>query len=487
MRILLPVLILVAAAFFVQYQSPSIIGADGYLHGRMSMMVASSGFLRSLPQASMSFLATRFSDKDFLYHLYVVPFTSLGGYIGGTKAGAFVATSVLFVSVALILFLSTKSWQLSWLSLLLLLSSQFLRDTAEARPLVFALVLTLWGIFALSQEKIKLLFFLSLLYGVTHLSGWLLPAITVLFTVVSWMATGKANTKLVFASLLGYTASFLLHPNFPNNIFYAYLNGILVPWYAAKTGVLELGVEFFPILTRDVLGAFPAGIAAIALMPVLWFISPFRPQKSLAPWLIAMTALGLLGYISRRNLTHSYPIFIVFIGLFFREWWQGIEHRNLKDRASSVLIPVGFFIIVISAWATIRNARQTFLSDRIYSVHYVRVAHAMSTAIPKGERIFHANWSDTQYLIGLAPDYQYLVTLDPIYMYTYDSNLYPLYRQISQGQHPDPVKAMRETFKTPYIYVGKVFFSAFANQLKAVEGIRVLYEDDLGVLFTLSS
>lgn len=488
MRIVLPIFILVACAFFVQYTNPSIIGADGYLHGRMAMMVGEQGFLRSLPEASMSFLATKFSDKDFLYHVYLVPFTSLLGYINGTKAGAFFATSVLFASVAIVIFLSTKSWQFSWVSMLLLLSSQFLRDTAEARPLVFALTLTLWGIYALSKVSVRLLFIVSFLFGMMHLSAWVLPAVAIIAAVVGWMALRKANTKLVMASLLGYAASFLIHPNFPNNIFYTYLNGILVPWYAAKTGVLELGAEFFPLLTRDLVRFFPAGVLMVALIPFFWFVSPFRPKSNSVPWLAGLVGIGLLGLISRRNLTHGYPILVVFVSIFMSNWWDEAkrEHSALKERALSVLIPVAILFVIVSAVVTVGNAKQALESDRIYSEHYIRVARAIETIISKGERIFHANWSDTQYFIGLAPEYSYLVTLDPIYMYEYDPNLYTLYRQISHGQHPDPVRAIRETFASRYIYIGKVFFSPFANQLKETEHVRILFEDDLGIVFQIT-
>ncbi|MBI5358264.1 hypothetical protein HZB69_01380 [Candidatus Amesbacteria bacterium] len=125
----------------------------------------------------------------------------------------------------------------------LLFSSQFLRDISELRPVVLAMALSVVGMWAIVNKKNWLAGTIALIYGMTHLSGYMMIMMAIM--VMHWSTLGFVCA--------GWLLSFLIHPNFPHNIYYFYLNGLLVPWYAAKTGVLELGAEFFPIDTQQLL------------------------------------------------------------------------------------------------------------------------------------------------------------------------------------------------------------------------------------------
>ena len=106
---------------------------------------------------------------------------------------------------------------------------------------------------------------------------------------------------------------------------------------------------------------------------------------------------------------------------------------------------------------------------------------------PKGSRVFHTNWSDSQYLIGLAPDFQYIVTLDPIYMYNFSPHLYQQYRVTSFAGSSDPYTVLRDTFGAHYGYAGKNYFGNFIGQIKSDTRFVVLGEDELGVVFALDN
>ncbi len=485
---IITLLILVIGAWFVQYSVPSIIGADGFLHGRMSLLIAQHGFLKTFPQAYFSWFRDRFSDKDFLYHLYLIPFTTTLGVIGGTKFGAFVGTSLLFATVLILIKKNTQGLG-TWISLVLLFSSQFLRDSAEARPFVFAMMLTLIGIHAVSIKNIKLMFVISLLFGMTHLSAWLLVIFTIGMHVIDWMTTGKGSKRLVGASAAGYGLSFWLHPNFPNNIFYTYLNGILVPWYAAKTGVLELGAEFFPLYTHEVIRFFPVLIGALTIVVICLFLRPIKLRREIVVWGLATILFGLLALVSRRNMTHLYPVFVVWLGITIGDWFGAItsEKKEMRLRILSLAIPVVFIFLTYSFWQTNTYLKQSLLFDRVYGQHFTHMAAVLTQNAPKGSRVFHTNWSDSQYLIGLAPDFQYIVTLDPIYMYNFNPVLYQQYRVTSFAGSSDPYKTLIETFGTRYGYAGKNYFGNFIGQVRSDKRFTILGEDELGIVFALSN
>ena len=100
--------------------------------------------------------------------------------------------------------------------------------------------------------------------------------------------------------------------------------------------------------------------------------------------------------------------------------------------------------------------------------------------------MFHANWSDSQYFIGLNPDNDYYVTLDPIYMAYYDRKLYNLYRDVAFGRAPDPYDALKNTFRTNYGFAGKNLFGGLIRQVREDRRFTILGENDFGVVFRLN-
>ncbi len=126
------------------------------------------------------------------------------------------------------------------------------------------------------------------------------------------------------------------------------------------------------------------------------------------------------------------------------------------------------------------------MQDKVVNTHYENVGYWMSKNIPKGELIFHANWSDSQYLIGLNPDNDYFVTLDPIYMFMHNRDQYNLYRDVAFGRTSDPYAVLKNDFKVNYGYAGKSHFGGLITQLRSDKRFQILAEDNLGVIFKLN-
>jgi len=141
--------------------------------------------------------------------------------------------------------------------------------------------------------------------------------------------------------------------------------------------------------------------------------------------------------------------------------------------------------MVICSVSTYKNLRQDALVHRFYDSHYEAVGEFFKENIPKGELIFHTNWSDSQYFIGIDPDNDYFVTLDPTYMFYYDRKLYNLYREVSFGNGKDPYDVIKNTFHANYGYAGKNYFGGLIQQIRGDPRFRILAEDNLGVIFKL--
>ena len=58
-----------------RWAGPSIYCGDGWFHVRYATILRTEGIARTFPWWQESFLATRFTDFNLLYHLLLIPFT----------------------------------------------------------------------------------------------------------------------------------------------------------------------------------------------------------------------------------------------------------------------------------------------------------------------------------------------------------------------------------------------------------------------------
>lgn len=467
----------------IQAYSPYIIGADGHLHARMAGEVARNGFIRSYPDAALSLFSGDFSDKDFIYHLYLIPFMTLFGDPAGVKIAS-LSAAVLLVAAVLYAIRSLPVILIPVATALMLLSPQFLRDMSEARPFTLAVALTVIAADFYINRKYRWVFMVLLIYGMFHLSAWAFLVFACIHSLIKYVA-GSGNARGLMAATGGFIVSFFIHPNFPVNIRYWLLNGIMVPWYVLAGNVLEVGAEFFPLTTREAILRYPMIVFAVAAIITALALGNRLSRSPAFSWMVVYFAYGSLGLVSTRNMTHAYPLAVISTVFLLRDLYCQIIklHPVKRDR---ILSAVGLFIIITGITGSIitfRTVRNMILSDRIFADHYSRVADFIGVNIPAGSRIFHTNWSDSQYLLGMAPGYEYLVTLDPVYMYAYDPEIYRLYRRISHATEADAAVKIKNSFGATFGYTNKIIFAPFYTLISNSPDFSVLAEDDIGAVF----
>ncbi|MCX5715076.1 MAG: hypothetical protein NT033_09855 [Candidatus Omnitrophica bacterium] len=159
--------------------------------------------------------------------------------------------------------------------------------------------------------------------------------------------------------------------------------------------------------------------------------------------------------------------------------WQ---YKNLTNWVLTLLVGAAFIVTGLHAYKAFGDSAS---NDRYYNLHYERIANWMSVNIPPGELIFHTNWSDGQYFIGMNPQDDYFVVLDPIYMYYRDPKKYKLYREVSFGKTKDPYAVLKSDFGVRYGYAGKNYFTGLINQIRPDARFQILAEDGQGLVFKL--
>lgn len=289
------------------------------------------------------------------------------------------------------------------------------------------------------------------------------------------------------AVALGLTAGLLLHPNFPNNLLVFYLNGVLVPIFSLKWG-LELGAEFFPMSTREFALSYPLILIAIFLLIALGISRQKKISIATQVWMCVSGFFLLLAFFSRRYFWYAYPLTLISLVSYISDWWSSGErlvffrgHKLARLGAIALLVPL--FALLLGG--TYRGFQDYRAGEFNYNRHYESVGEWMAQYLPPGEVVFHSNWSDAQYFIGLNPKNDYFVTFDPIYMHYWNPKLYRLYRDISFGSTDDPYTLLKETFGVRYGYVGKAYFSGLIKQIRSDSRFEVLVEDSFGLVFRL--
>jgi hypothetical protein len=267
-----------------------------------------------------------------------------------------------------------------------------------------------------------------------------------------------------------------------------YLNGILVPIFSLKWG-LELGAEFFPIDTRSAVLGYPFLFLGLLFLIVTAVSSSRKISLATQVWMAVAGFLLVFSFFSQRYFLQGYPLMLVALAGYFSDWWQGAERLPSLRRSKLGLAAIG---LLAAAGSTLIfrhiycDFKEQLNSELLYNQHQEKAGRWLLDHVPAGETVFHTNWSDSQYFIGLNPKNDYLVTLDPIYMYYWNPNIYKIYRDISFGRSQAPYDLIKNVFGCRYGYAGKIYFMGMVNQIRQDSRFTILAEDGLGVIFRLN-
>ncbi|MBI4972632.1 MAG: hypothetical protein HZC16_02305, partial [Candidatus Omnitrophica bacterium] len=262
---------------------------------------------------------------------------------------------------------------------------------------------------------------------------------------------------------------------------------ILVRIFCLKWG-LELGAEFFPTDTRKLTLGYPLILIGLILLVAAGTSSENKFKTATKIWLGITGFFFIFSFFFWCYLIHTYPLVLVALAAYLSDWWQGCPRLWLVREIPAIKVGLWAAIILMLALLGVHTGktfRQASLAEMYYNRHYEQVAKFMAQQIPVGEVVFHTNWSDSQYFIGLNPQNDYFVTLDPIYMYAWNTRIYNLYRDIAFGRSSDPYNLLKKVFHAHYGYAGKNYFSGLITQIRADSRFAVMAEDNLGLVFRL--
>lgn len=476
---------LLSYCIFLQFLSPAFYESDSYYHIAVSNFIKDFGLRYQFHWAQFSTYKDFFADKDFLFHLSIVPFLSFSRDI--VLAGKYAVIFYNFLFIVAYLFI-LKKYLPAYLAAIFLflpfLSATFTTYLLYLRSFTLANILTILGIYFLINKKSAAVFIVAALYALAHTSYFMVVFFAFMCEIIRWLINKEFYARNIYLSIAGVLAGCFIHPNFPNNFLYTHLQFLAIN-YANKGLDLGFGSELFSYPTMRV---FIENFAVFITLNFILWISLFSRVKvsfAAAVWLASANVYFLLALSADR---HWYPanilIFIAFAA-YLKNWLADRQNKRNTVFKINIFIIIYLLSAIVYLPAGVKSISANIIDNTGLGEHYKRAALWMKSHIPPGETVYHNNWSDPAYFLCFNPNNNYLVVLDPLYMYYRYPQLYIFYRDLSRGKIKDIYGSLLNIFKTKYGYAQKnnSFFIKIKNDPRH---FKVLYEDDMGIIFQLN-
>ena len=130
---------------------------------------------------------------------------------------------------------------------------------------------------------------------------------------------------------------------------------------------------------------------------------------------------------------------------------------------------------------SIPPAREAIDGSKSYGL-YANASAWLEKNTPAGSRVFQTDWDDFPRLFFYNTHNVYLIGLDPTYLQLYDSKLYNLWVDITQGDVKNPSQIIATRFGSQYIHTD-LNHGDFLRVAAKDPGLREVYRDDQAVIF----
>ncbi len=444
-------LVTIAAIALVRFAGPVIYDGDGWYHIKYATILHHDGIARTFPWFQESFLKDRFTDFNLLYHLLLIPFTSLG-----LESGARIA-SILFAALTMGLFWGAARvlrvpWPSLWSLALLAFAPEFTYRLTYTRPFVLAIGLAIAGTTTILLGKRRLAFALAFLYTHLHCSFQLLPCVALLHDVLRDRVEGefaRARFRTTLWTLAGVAAGCVATPYFPNNLrMWWVTNGEVLRASWAMGDTLRVGTEMLPIPTSEFLAA-NFGVFVV-FGGTLFLLAVGRRASQEARTLLAM-ALGFLAlsFLSQRFVELWSPWAFLLAAIAVRDArpdWERVPLGMRRVGLSAVALA-----LAAAMAGTLAGNRAAAKTEE--PPEYLEAGAWMKDNVPAGETVFNLGWDEFPQLFYADSTHNYLIGQDATFMWVTDPERTRLWAQIARGSVADPYAPIRGTFRCRWIFV----------------------------------
>lgn len=478
---------------------------DAFFHARFAQLLPELGFTRHFRWTQFSLWRDSFADKDFLYHLFLVPFCrDAGEPLPGAKIGTLVlalsAVALLYVVLARL----KAPWPLAWAALLALGNGAFLHRLLMVRSHVLSISLFLAGLLFVLERRPRALFVVGVLYSLSY-SFPVVLLVTVLPVALLDLLSGKGRRALgaLAAAAAGVATGLVVHPYFPENVRTLW-TVVKVAGLASAPGgsPLVLGDEFerghVLVWLFQTVGASLPLVSLLVVSLVAWL------RKGDAPDAEARAAVAVAGtwlaafFLAQRSIEYYCPAAIVAAALLLRSLRRPTEgaappapspRRRWLPAAGMAGVALLAALLQPLSELQERNFQlraSPFPTEDAWrrNRYFDGAGRWMRANLAPRTTVFHLSWDDFPELFYVAPEMNYIVGLDPTFLWVVDPERSALMEETSRGKRPVEPARLRTAFGSDVLVVRRTR-AALHAELRGGK-LPVLYADPTAVIYSLS-
>ncbi|MBN2492948.1 MAG: hypothetical protein JXR96_00050 [Deltaproteobacteria bacterium] len=441
----------------MQFARPGLVGADAYYHTRIARLMAERGlvFEGGFPWTQASSWREHFADKEFAFHLLLIPFLGRDLTLGPKCLTALLAALVM----ALIAWMALRQrWPLPWLWPAVLLAAGVLLHLRLnlTRPHLLSICLTVIAAHLMLRRSVWALLLVALAYPLCYTAAHMLPALAAVYALACLLAARPFPWRTLGVVLSGTLLGLAFHP---------YRSEILHLWYTQNFEVLSnafdlagaLAVEFQPpdgrLLVDD------SGLLLFGTLGVcLGFLLLGRRASLRTIFLFAASGAYLILFLNvRRFVEYWAPFTVLFLASGSADLLEGFDAAAWFRRhriAASLCLAGGFALLVTQQLRGVTGAQEIIAQDA--RPRYEIESRWLGALVPAGETVFSCWWVSFPFLFHRAPAQHYLVGLDPTFMTADDPERFRLWVRISTGQEAEPADRILERFGARWVLAEKL-------------------------------
>jgi hypothetical protein len=501
---LIPSILVGLVCFFflceTQFSFPNFFDADSYYHTRFAQTIPQRGISKTFPWTQFSIWKDGFADREFLFHLYLLPFChEKENLVRGGKLAALVLACAVFAVFFLIVFQNCLVAPYMWPFFLLVSCSVFQLRLLAVRPQFFGVLFAMLTVNSFINNRRKSLFLCCLLWPLSHSSFPLALVFGVIILLSGF--DRKKGIKLLVCSIAGTALGFVLNPYFPGNLSIVWIQVIRV--LQNTLGVNSkmpriFGTEFAPLSLEELWSA--AGIVVIMFFVGLVGVLIIRllENRKFDEKIISLFWISVFFFICtllwRRFIEFWTPFVILFFGFFFSRL---LEIEGVRKILEKKIIKIPMVVTVLFLMTILLLVRKKDIVDQFKTARRTNPqvimpvfrsgAKWIQRNIEPRQTIFHPSWGEFCQLYFFNQDHYYIIGLDPACFYYYNDDLFDLWYRIYQGKVPNVYESVRYRFGAKVFFFPKLsVLSKLYFQIQDDKRFVKKYEDRYCLIFQLA-
>lgn len=470
---------------------------DAFYHAKVSALLWQHGPLQTFPWLDLSLVGKAYADLHFLFHVFVAPFTVVFGLMDGLRIASLFLVVFLGSVFTFCLHQLQVRWPWMWALILVLFPPLCIRFSL-GKASALAVLWLVFGIFAVLRRSPWLVGVALLGFSLSH-GAWMVLFGSVVFLCFAqaffasqlldipfWKGLYK-HLSLLGAGVIGALVGLVLHPNFPQNIRFTWIQLVTIGIGTPMDRVL-MGKEWMSPGVTEVVAACALVFILVGIFVILLSHVGFHPSRERMVHILSLYSLSsvffALVFLSIRSVEYFAPVFLFALALCFSE----LEVKDFWRRFRRLALFLCF--LFLGVWSFQYGKAVMDMRNHAYADDsYVMALRAIWDAGAKdGERVFHPLFDRFPLLFAQDERLRYVTGLDPTFLLVTDPALSD---RIDLGlRHPEKLTIqdidwMLERSGSRFVFLAKV--GPYLRWVELLQQEKLLYtaifEDSSSLVF----